>query len=77
LYQELVDSQEEVDRLPLKYNRDLVSSLTGLQGEELLNFMTYCKFSYYDLIRWTPEFIVLQIQKRFNDYEFYQALQDN
>jgi hypothetical protein len=77
LYQELVDNQEEVDRLPLKYNRDLVSSLTGLEGNALLDFMTYCKFSYYDLIRWTPEFIIAQIQKRFNEYEFYKALEGN
>ena len=76
LYQELVDNQEEVDRLPLKYNRELVTSLTGLEGDELLDFMTYCKFSYYDLIRWSPEFIISQIQRRYNDYEFYQALRE-
>ena len=77
LYQELIENQSEVDKLPLKYNRDLVSSLTELEGDELLNFMTYCKFSYYDLIRWSPEFIIAQIKKRFDDYEFYKALQDN
>jgi hypothetical protein len=77
LYQELVENEEEVKRLPLKYNRDIVSSLTGLEGEELLNFMTFCRFSYYDLIRWSPEFILSQIHKKFSDYEFYKALEDN
>jgi hypothetical protein len=77
LYQELMDNYDEVDRLPLKYNRDIVSSLTGLKGEELLDFMTFCKFSYYDLIRWSPEYIIAQIQNKFDDYEFYKALQDN
>jgi hypothetical protein len=76
LYQKLVENQDEVDNLPKKYNRELVTYLTGLEGDELLDFMTYCKFSYYDLIRWSPEFIVLQIQKKFNDYEYYQALKD-
>jgi len=75
LYQELIDNQEEVERLPAKYNRELVSSLTGLYGENLLDFMTYCKFSYYDLIRWSPEFIIAQIQKKYGDYEFYKALE--
>jgi hypothetical protein len=77
LYQELVENQDEVDRLPLKYNRELVSSITGLKGEELLDFMTFCKFSYYDLIRWSPEFIIAQINNRFDNYEFYKAIQDN
>jgi len=77
LYQELVENQEEVDNLPKKYNRDLVTSLTGLEGEELLDFMTFCKFSYYDLVRWSPEFIILQIKKKHGDYEFYKALEDN
>jgi len=77
LYQELVDNQDEVDKLPLKYNKDLVSSLTALTGEELLDFMTYCKFSYYDLIRWSPEYIITQIKNRFDDYEYFKAIQDN
>ena len=77
LHQELVDNQDEIDKLPLKYNRDLVSSLTGLQGDELLNFMVFCRFSYYDLIRWSPEFIISQIKRKFDEYQFFKALQDN
>jgi len=77
LYQELVENQEEIDNLPKKYNRELVTSLTGLEEEALLDFMTFCKFSYYDLVRWSPEFIILQIKKKFGDYEFYKALEDN
>ena len=77
LFQEMVDKQDEVDRLPLKYNRDLVTSLTGLEGEELLDFMTFCKFSYYDLVRWSPELIIAEIKRKHGDYEFYKALQDN
>ena len=77
LYIEMSDKQEERDNFHLKYNRDLVSSLTGLTGTELLDFMTFCRFSYYDLIRWSPEFIISQIQNKFDDYEFYKALRDN
>ncbi|MDR0205893.1 MAG: carboxypeptidase-like regulatory domain-containing protein [Bacteroidales bacterium] len=75
LYLEMVENEEEVKRLPLKYNRDIVSSLTGLEGEELLNFMTFCRFSYYDLIRWSQELILLQIQRKYGDYEFYKAME--
>ena len=77
LYLEMVESEDEVKRLPLKYNRDIVSSITGLEGEELLNFMTFCRFSYYDLIRWSPEFILLQIERKYGDYEYYKAMEDN
>ena len=75
LYAEMVENQKEVDNLHAKYNRDLVTKLTGLEGEELLDFMTFCKFSYYDLIRWTPENIIAQVKKKFGDYEFYKALE--
>ena len=77
LHQELVDNQDEVERLPLKYNREIVSSITGLEGEELLNFMTFCRFSFYDLVRWSPDFIIAQIKRKFDDYQFHRALQDN
>jgi hypothetical protein len=75
LYNDLVENEEEVYNLSLKYNQDLVSSLTGLEGEELLDFMTFCKFSYYDLVHWSPEFIIVQIKKRYGDYEYYKALE--
>jgi len=77
LYQELMDKEDEVINLTQKYNQKIVNLLTGLEGDELLDFMTFCKFSYYDLIRWTPEYIILQIKDRFGDYEFYKALEDN
>jgi len=77
LYYELVSNQSAADNLPLKYNRELVSSITGLDGEELLNFMTFCKFSYYDLVRWSPEHIISLIENKFDNYEFYKALEDN
>jgi len=75
LYQEIVNNEEEIDKLPLKYNRELVTSITGLEGEELLNFMTFCKFSYYDLVKWSPEFIISQIKKKYVDYEYYKAIE--
>jgi hypothetical protein len=78
LYQELVDNEEEVYNLSYKYSKELVASLTGLdlEDEELLDFMTFCKFSYYDLIHWSPEFIILQVKKKYGDYEYYKALEE-
>jgi len=77
LYKYLIDNQEEVYNLSQKYNQELVTSITGLEGEERLDFMTFCKFSYYDLVRWSPEFIVLQIKKRYDDYEYYKLIEED
>jgi len=77
LYQELVANEEEVYNLAQKYNQNIVTTITGLENEELLDFMTFCKFSYYDLVRWSPEFIILQIKKRYDDYEYYKAIEED
>lgn len=70
LYNEMSSYEEEVDRVQDKYNREIVSELTGLTGEELLSFMMYCRFSYYDLVRWDSEKIKAQIKNKFYDYQY-------
>ncbi len=76
LAQSLFENEEEIAMLPLKYNRDLVTELTGLKGEDLLDFMVYCAFSYYDLIQWSPEVIEGNILQKFTDYEYYKLLEE-
>jgi hypothetical protein len=76
LAKELNQLQDEVDKVPAKYNRELVSNITGLEDEELLNFMMYCRFSYYDIIKMTPEQIIMSIRIKFSDYEYIKILQE-
>jgi hypothetical protein len=76
LAKELNQLQDEVDKVPAKYNRELVSNITGLKDDELLNFMMYCRFSYYDIIKMTPEQIIMAIRVKFSDYEYYKILQE-
>lgn len=76
LAKELNQLQDEVDKVPAKYNRELVSSITGLTGDDLLNFMMYCRFSYYDIIRMTPEQIIMAIRVKFSDYEYYKIVEE-
>ena len=76
LYYELVQSQDEIDRLPEKYNREIVSKITGLQGDEVLDFMMFCRFGYYDLIRWSDREIIRQIETKYYDYAYFKALQE-
>ena len=62
--------EDEVDRIHQKYNRDIVSELTGLQGDELLDFMMYCRFNYYDLVRWSDEQIREKIRSNYFNYQY-------
>lgn len=70
LYNEMVSYEEEVERVQDKYNREIVQELTGLKGDDLLNFMMYCRFSYYDLVRWSDEEIRTQIKNKYFNYQY-------
>lgn len=70
LYNEMLSYEDEVERVQQKYNRDIVSDLTGLQGDELLEFMMYCRFSYYDLVRWSDEQIREKIRTNYFNYQY-------
>jgi len=76
LYNEMLSYEEEVERIQDKYNREIVSDLTGLKGDELLNFMMYCRFNYYDLVRMSDEDIKAKIKAKYYDYEYYKATKE-
>lgn len=70
LYAEMMSYEDEVERVQQKYNRDIVSGLTGLEGDDLLDFMMYCRFSYYDLVRWSDEQIREKIRSNYFNYQY-------
>lgn len=74
LYNEMQSYEEEVERVQDKYNREIVQELTGLKGEELVNFMMFCRFSYYDLVRWSDEEIRSLIKSKYFDYQYNKML---
>lgn len=76
LYEEMVNYGDEVDKVQTKYNRALVTEITGLQGADLMEFMVFCRFSYYDLVRWSQEEIVHRIKFKFDEYEYYKVISD-
>ena len=77
LYYEMEGYGDEVQQVHLKYNRDLIAEITGLQEPELLDFMMYCHFSYYDLIRWSREKIVDEVRTKYYEYQYFKALQED
>lgn len=77
LYQEMMNYGDEAANVPNKYNRKIVAEITGLQDDELLEFMVFCRFSYYDLVRWSVAEIVASIRYKFSEYQYYKALQED
>lgn len=52
-----------------KYNRDIVHHITGLEGEELTNFIGFCNFSHKYLFESTELEIVIRIYEKFEEYK--------
>jgi hypothetical protein len=78
LYREMLTYEDELDNVPQKYNRKIVSDITGIKDEgELMEFMIFCRFSYYDIIRWTALEIAGAIRFKFNEYQYYKAVEEN
>ncbi|MBO7624687.1 MAG: hypothetical protein J6S82_05190, partial [Bacteroidales bacterium] len=68
MYQYLVQHEDEVNRLSAKYNPEIVSRLSGLQGSDLEDFMCYCSFSYYTPVKADDEEIAHMILGRLQEY---------
>jgi hypothetical protein len=78
LYREMLTYEDELDKLPQKYNRKIVSEITGIKDEdELIEFMIFCRFGYYDIIRWTAQEIIGAIRYKYNEYQYYKAVEEN
>jgi hypothetical protein len=78
LYREMLTYEDELDNVPQKYNRKIVSDVTGIKDEdELMEFMVFCRFGYYDIIRWTASEIVGAIRFKYNEYQYYKAVEEN
>jgi len=73
LYSEMLQYEEEIEKVPTKYNREIVSEITGLKGDTLMEFMLFCRFSYYDIIRWSEQEIVNTIKNKYFEYQYYKA----
>jgi hypothetical protein len=52
-----------------KYNRNIVSEITGLKDAELTNFMGYCNFNFWLLYKAAPYEIAEMITRKLNLYK--------
>lgn len=75
LYYEMESYGDEIYQVPQKYNKELVKQITRLEDEELMEFMVFCRFSYYDLVRWSAEQISAAISTKFDEYQYFKAVE--
>ena len=69
--QKVLEEQKVEDQINAKYNKAIVSKMTGLKGKELEDFMRYCQIPR-DFILKSPEYDILQRIK--DSYENYKLL---
>ncbi len=66
----MLERQAEVDRIiDEKFNPTIVRETTGLDGEELLDFIQWCNFSRVWLLRTNGYDIIMEIKRRYNYYK--------
>lgn len=68
-YYELKASKEQFFANEKKYNKELVTELTGLKGDELMDFMSYLDFQYEFLTESNDYEIVKAILDRFEEFK--------
>jgi hypothetical protein len=67
--QKVIEEQKIEQQVEAKYNKAIVSKLTGLKGKELENFMDYCQMPR-DFILQSPEYdILLRIKDSYENYK--------
>ncbi len=68
IYAYMAQHDAEVEQLGNRYNPGLVSKWTGLEGNELEEFMAYCSFSYYRLVQSDEMEIERMVREAYNVY---------
>ena len=68
-YKKLVEGTADFMLLGEKFNGAMVSQLTGLKDDELVNFMSFCDFSTDFILNYSPETIKRAIRKKYQEYQ--------
>jgi hypothetical protein len=67
-YRELLKKQRRAEKIRSKFNRDHVSSLTGLKGNKLDRFMEFCNFSDAYILETREYFILERVKKKYRQF---------
>lgn len=68
-YKELQEEKTIQEKIRSKYNREIVSEITGLENEELIRFMEFCNFSDEYLLKTRKYFILERLKEKYKEYK--------
>lgn len=64
-YNEILSKEAKQKRIRSKYNKEIVSNLTGLEGEELDRFMEFCNFTEEELLNKKGYKILKEVKRKY------------
>ena len=68
-YAEIKEKEDEVNELRERYNEHIVRNLTGLEGDEVNEFMRYCDFKDAFILTVSDYKLYSQILSKFEEYK--------
>lgn len=67
-YQKVTEGKADFMLIGEKFNGEMVAQVTGLKDDELIKFMSYCKFSDDFLLNYSTETIKRAIRQKYQEY---------
>ncbi len=68
-YNEILSRETKQRRIRSKYNKEIVSNLTGLKGEELEKFMDFCNFTEQELLNRKAYEILEEVKQKYKVFK--------
>ena len=67
-YKSVLDGNADFMLIGEKFNGSMVAQITGLKDDELIAFMSFCKFSNDFLLNYSPETISRAIKRKYAEF---------
>ncbi len=74
---EIQKHQIKQQKIEAKYNRELVSEITGLEGKEVKRFMDFCNFTDEYILNTKQYYILKRVKKLYKEYKGSPKIQNH
>jgi hypothetical protein len=68
-YKEILSRETKKRKIRSKYNKEIVSNLTGLKGEKLKEFMDFCNFTDQELLNRKAYDILMEVKLKYKVFK--------
>jgi hypothetical protein len=73
-YNEILSRETKKRKIRSKYNKEIVSNLTGLKGEKLEEFMDFCNFTEQELLNRSAYDILKEVKRK---YQWFKSKEES